>query len=36
MCQETTPGKFSPWIAAPRAGINGQPGEFEYVKLAAA
>jgi benzoyl-CoA 2,3-dioxygenase component B len=36
MRQETTPGKFSPWIAAPRAGINGQPGEFEYVKLAAA
>jgi benzoyl-CoA 2,3-dioxygenase component B len=33
---QTTPGKFAPWIAAPRAGINGQPGEFEYVKLAAA
>ncbi len=36
MQQETTPGKYAPWIAAPRAGINGQPGEFEYVKLAAA
>ena len=36
MQQETTPGNFASWIAAPRAGINGQPGEFEYVKLAAA
>jgi benzoyl-CoA 2,3-dioxygenase component B len=36
MQQETTPGKYASWIAAPRAGINGQPGEFEYVKLAAA
>jgi len=33
---QTTPGKYASWIAAPRAGINGQPGEFEYVKLAAA
>ncbi|MDX1404624.1 MAG: benzoyl-CoA 2,3-epoxidase subunit BoxB [Woeseiaceae bacterium] len=32
---EQTPGKFANWIAAPRAGINGQPGDFEYVKLAA-
>ena len=36
MEQETTPGKYAGWISAPRAGINGQPGEFEYVKLAAA
>jgi benzoyl-CoA 2,3-dioxygenase component B len=33
---ETTPGQYAAWIAPPRAGINGQPGEFEYVKLAAA
>ncbi len=32
---ENTPGKFANWIAAPRAGINGQPGDFEYVKVAA-
>jgi len=36
MQQETAPGRYAGWIAAPRAGINGQPGEFEYVKLAAA
>ena len=36
MQQVTTPGKYASWIAAPRAGINGQPGDFEYVKLAAA
>jgi len=35
MQPETTPGKYARWIAAPRAGINGQPGDFEYVKLAA-
>ena len=29
------PGEFSSWIAPPRAGINGQPGDYEYVKLAA-
>ena len=32
-CRE--PGKFANWIAPPRAGINGMPGDFEYVKLAA-
>jgi benzoyl-CoA 2,3-dioxygenase component B len=32
---ETEPGQFASWIAAPRAGINGQPGDFEYVRLAA-
>jgi len=31
----TEPGKYADWIAAPKAGINGQPGDFEYVKLAA-
>ena len=36
MQKETTTGKFASWISAPRAGINGQPGDFEYVKLAAA
>ena len=25
------PGEFSSWIAPPRAGINGQPGDYEYV-----
>ncbi len=28
-------GKFAGWVAPPKAGINGQPGDFEYVKLAA-
>lgn len=35
MQPETTPGKYANWIAAPRAGINGQPGDYEYVKLVA-
>jgi benzoyl-CoA 2,3-dioxygenase component B len=30
----TEPGSFASWIAPPRAGIDGQPGNFEYVKLA--
>jgi benzoyl-CoA 2,3-dioxygenase component B len=30
----TEPGGFASWIAPPRAGIDGQPGNFEYVKLA--
>jgi benzoyl-CoA 2,3-epoxidase subunit B len=30
----TEPGKFANWIAAPARGINGQPVEFEYVRLA--
>jgi benzoyl-CoA 2,3-dioxygenase component B len=29
----TEPGRFAPWIAPPRAGIDGKPGDFEYVKL---
>ncbi len=28
------PGKYASWIAPPRMGINNQPGEFEYVKIA--
>ncbi|MBX2801803.1 MAG: benzoyl-CoA 2,3-epoxidase subunit BoxB [Myxococcales bacterium] len=27
------PGKVANWIAAPRKGINGQPFEYEYVRL---
>ncbi|MFN0058396.1 MAG: benzoyl-CoA 2,3-epoxidase subunit BoxB [Planctomycetota bacterium] len=33
MHQVTTPGKMANWIAAPARGINGQPIEFEYVRL---
>ena len=29
----TTPGSMANWIAAPARGINGQPVEFEYVRL---
>lgn len=28
------PGKFAGWIAPPSRGINGQPVDFEYVRLA--
>jgi len=35
MEQHTEPGDFANWIAAPKAGIDGKPGDFEYVKLAA-
>ena len=28
-------GKFAPWIAAPKTGIDGKPGDFEYVRIAA-
>jgi benzoyl-CoA 2,3-dioxygenase component B len=35
MQPETSRGKYAGWIAAPRAGINGQSGDFEYVKLVA-
>jgi benzoyl-CoA 2,3-dioxygenase component B len=28
------PGKFAGWIAPPARGINGQPADFEYVRLA--
>ena len=27
------PGKIANWIAPPPQGINGQPVDFEYVKL---
>ena len=27
------PGKMASWIAAPSAGINTQPAEYEYVRL---
>ncbi len=29
----TEPGAFASWIAPPRAGIDGKPGDFEYVRL---
>jgi benzoyl-CoA 2,3-dioxygenase component B len=29
-----TPGRFANWIAPPSRGINGQPIDFEYVRLA--
>jgi benzoyl-CoA 2,3-dioxygenase component B len=29
----TQPGKFAHWIAPPARGINGQPGDFEYVRF---
>ena len=28
------PGRFANWIAPPARGINNQPVEFEYVKIA--
>ncbi|HTZ35041.1 MAG TPA: benzoyl-CoA 2,3-epoxidase subunit BoxB [Stellaceae bacterium] len=28
------PGEFASWIAPPRAGIDGKPGDFQYVRLA--
>jgi benzoyl-CoA 2,3-dioxygenase component B len=31
----TVPGDFAGWIAPPKTGIDGKPGDFEYVKLAA-
>ncbi len=33
MHQVVEPGKMANWIAAPSRGINGQPLEFEYVRL---
>jgi benzoyl-CoA 2,3-dioxygenase component B len=27
------PGKFAPWIAPPKVGIDNKPGDYEYVKL---
>jgi benzoyl-CoA 2,3-dioxygenase component B len=34
MVPVTEPGKFANWISPPARGINGQPVEFEYVRLA--
>lgn len=31
--QVTEPGKMANWVAAPARGINGQPIDFEYVRL---
>ena len=31
-CHE--PGRYASWIAPPRVGVNNQPGDFEYVKIA--
>jgi benzoyl-CoA 2,3-dioxygenase component B len=36
MVAEYEPGKFAGWITAPKAGINDQPVEFDYVHLAEA
>ena len=33
MVPVTEPGKFAAWIAPPPKGINGQPLDFEYVRL---
>jgi len=35
MQPQLAPGAFAGWIAPPRTGIDGKPGDFEYVKLAA-
>ncbi len=35
MKQETEPGKYAGWIAAPKVGIDNKPGDFEYVEIAA-
>ncbi|MGI8927802.1 MAG: benzoyl-CoA 2,3-epoxidase subunit BoxB [Tepidiformaceae bacterium] len=33
MQPETRPGHYGRWIAAPRAGIDNRPGNFEYVRI---
>ena len=35
MVAERAPGKFAGWIAPPKIGIDGKPGDFHYVKIAA-
>ncbi len=35
MKPEHQPGSYANWIAAPKAGIDGKPGDFEYVRIAA-
>ncbi len=34
MKPETQPGVFASWIAPPKNGVGGKPGDYEYVKLA--
>ena len=35
MQPELEPGRFAQWIAPPKAGVNGKPTGYEYVKLQA-
>ena len=35
MRPEREPGKYAGWIAPPKVGIDGKPGGFEYVRIAA-
>jgi benzoyl-CoA 2,3-epoxidase subunit B len=34
MRPEFAPGRYAPWIAPPRVGIDNKPGDFEYVRIA--
>ncbi len=33
MRPERVPGAFAGWIAPPKTGVDGKPGDFEYVRL---
>jgi benzoyl-CoA 2,3-dioxygenase component B len=33
MKPEFAPGKYAPWISAPKVGVDNKPGDFEYVKI---
>lgn len=35
MQPELEPGRFAQWIAPPKAGVDGKPTGYEYVKLQA-
>ena len=35
MKPRTAAGEFASWIAPPRNGVGGKPGDFEYVRIAA-
>ena len=35
MVPATGPGEYAGWIAPPKMGIDNQPGDFEYVQIAA-
>jgi len=35
MRARTRAGEFAPWIAPPKNGVGGKPGDFEYVRIAA-